>query len=154
GERVRTVAPRVMILFSLLLMASAYLTGLVRISRRGRAWRTSRSVSFFTGMGVLFVALLSFDGYADTSYTGHMLQHLLLVLIAPPPLLLGRPLTLAVAASGPRFRSVLKGVSRSRVVRILGSPTVGFGSFAIVMWATHLTPNYGISLRNDVVHAC
>jgi putative copper resistance protein D len=140
----------------LALAASAYMLGVNRTRRRRGAsgWEPSRSVWFLAGVAVLAVALVSpIDRYADDRLSVHMVQHLLLMMIAPPLLLLGRPLTLAHAASSGRTRTALAAIGRSRATRILGAPVIGFATYALVLWASHFTSLYEASLTNDSVHA-
>ena len=113
-----------------------------------------RSASFIAGLGVLALALVSpIDGFADDRFWVHMVQHMLLILVAPPLLLLGRPLTLAVAASSEPSRTTLARWARSHVVRFVGSPAFGFTSFSLVLWVTHLSGLYAAALTNDAVHS-
>ena len=93
------------------------------------------------------------DGYADRLLSAHMVQHLLLMQVAAPLLLLGRPVTLALAASSGRARAGLAQLAHGRIARIIGSPLVGFGSFALVLWVSHLTGLYERALTNETVHA-
>jgi putative membrane protein len=132
-----------------------YLHAVRLARRRGRpgAW-SRRSAWFLTGIVVLFVALEGpIDALSDERLWVHMVQHLLLMVVAPPLLLLGRPLTLAHAASSARTRATLVRVSKSRLVRLVGSPSFGFGLFTVVMWGSHLSSLYEAALTNDAVHA-
>src|SRR5512144_1762221 len=80
-----------------------YVRALGRLRRSYAGWPRWRTRCFAAGIGVLTLALMSpVDAYADLLLSVHMVQHLLLTLLAPPLLLLGAPLTLAVrSASGP-----------------------------------------------------
>ncbi len=144
------------VVLPLVLVVSLYLVGVQRVRQRRPppAWKGSRTACFLAGIGVLFVALASpIDVYSDDLLSVHMVQHLLLMLIAPPLLLLGRPVTLALAASFGRMRSGLAGLAQGRVGHTLGSPVIGFGAFAIVMWASHLTHLYEATLTDEPLHA-
>src|SRR5438552_4159492 len=88
-----------LVVLPLCVAAGLYLLGIHRLRLRqpSRGWKKARSVSFFTGIGVLFVALSSpIDAYSDRLLSVHMVQHLLLMQVACPFLLLGRPITLAL----------------------------------------------------------
>src|SRR6202035_520077 len=51
-----------------------------------------RTASFIAGLATIVLALDSpLDGYADQLFWVHMLQHVLLLTVAPPLVLLGRP---------------------------------------------------------------
>ncbi len=140
----------------LVLAASLYLAGVHRV--RGRrpapAWKGSRTACFLSGLAVVFLALASpVDGYSEDLLSVHMVQHLLLMLVAPPLLLLGRPVTLALTASSGAMRSGLAGLAHGHVGHALGSPLIGFGSFAVVMWASHFTQLYEATLTDQRLHA-
>lgn len=69
---------------------AAYGRGLGR-GRGTASWRT-RAVAFYGGLGAILVALVwPLDGLADRSFAMHMAQHVLLLSVAPPLLVLGRP---------------------------------------------------------------
>lgn len=51
-----------------------------------------RNLSFATGIATLFLALLSpFDALDDQLFSAHMVQHLVLLMVAPPLRISGRP---------------------------------------------------------------
>ncbi|HVS86563.1 MAG TPA: cytochrome c oxidase assembly protein, partial [Gaiellaceae bacterium] len=73
------------------LVACALAALLYALGGRGR-WRGWREWSFYAGVAVVLLALEPpFDGWADTSFALHMSQHVLLMTVAPPLLVLGRP---------------------------------------------------------------
>jgi putative membrane protein len=144
-----------LVIEALVAAALAYAHGLRTVARRrsARVWR-GPAACFFAGLVVLTVALLSpVDTFAGDSLAMHMVQHLLLTLVAPPLLLLGRPLTLAHAASSRRTGATLTRIARHPIVRLLGHPAVGFASFALVLWASHVTSLYEATLTNTWLHA-
>lgn len=130
--------------------AGLYCLGMSRCRRRWPVWRAA---SFLTGLAVLSVTLLSgIDGYADELLSVHMVQHLLLVLVAPALLLGGAPVRLALAASAHETRSVLARVLSSRTVRVVSRPPVGFAVFTVAVLATHLTGLFELALEDQMVH--
>src|SRR4051794_24694470 len=82
------------VLGSLLLTAGVYLRGWLALRRRDeRRWPRSRPVAFGAGLSAIFLALASpIEPFTALLLQVHMLQHLLLVMIAPPLLWLGAPL--------------------------------------------------------------
>ena len=114
----------------------------------------ARTAAFVAGVAVVLVALDSGIGvYDDTLLSDHMVQHLLLTLIAPPLLLLGGPVTLALqAASADIRRRWLLPMLHSRLLRVLSRPAVAWVLFAAVLWGTHFSPIYELSLENNWVH--
>jgi cytochrome c oxidase assembly factor CtaG len=148
-----TLEPAVIV--ALVVAGRWYLRG-TRVAERRRpavSWR-GRTVAFFGGLGVLLVALESpIDTFADDRLSIHMVQHVLLTLVAPPLLLFGRPLTLWHAASSLRTRRALARFARTRAIRFVSSPAFGLASFGVVLWVSHLSPLYEASLTNSAVHA-
>src|SRR5512132_172094 len=126
------------------LTAVAYLRGVVAARRRtpSRSW-TPEAVCFLGGLALVLVALCSpLDALADESLAVHMVQHLVLTLVAPPLLLLGRPLTLAHAATSARTSGMLVRLARTRVARCVAAPVFGFASFSLVLWWSHMSSFY------------
>ena len=137
--------------------AGGYLAA-VRLVNRGHPltpvprWRVA---AWLTGLAVIAIALVSaVDVYADSVFSVHMVQHLLLAMVAPPLLALGAPTTLALRVATPSVRrSLILPVLHSRVVRALSWPPVGWTLFAVVMWATHFSPLFNAALENQALHS-
>jgi cytochrome c oxidase assembly factor CtaG len=126
----------------------------VRAARGPAAVSWGRNALFLAGLGTIAVALASpVDAGAATRFSVHMVQHLLLALVAAPLLVLARPLTLALQASTPATRRRLVLLLHSRPLALLGSPLVAWGGFALVMWATHFSPLYQAALMDPSLHA-
>ncbi len=113
-----------------------------------------RVVAWLTGVAALAAALVSpIDLWADDLLSVHMVQHLLLAMVAPPLLALGAPVTLALRVASPRIRhAYLLPILHSRVVRALAWPPLGWIALAAVMWFTHFTPLFEAALENPVIH--
>jgi putative membrane protein len=133
----------------------AYVIADGRVRReRGRVPRPRARLAFLAGLGVLLVSLTGpLDAAVATSFGAHMVQHLLLTMVAAPLLLLGAPVTLALLAWPGRPRRVLLGVLHSGPARVLAHPVVAWGLFFGVLWGVHLTGIYDAALRNDGIHA-
>jgi putative membrane protein len=117
-------------------------------------WPRLRTAAFGGGLlAVLVAACGPPDAFADVSFTAHMVQHLLLQLLAAPLLVLGMPVTLLLRADTrwlPRRR--LGRALRRPAVRVLSLPTVTFAAFAVVLVGSHLPAVYDLTLRNETVH--
>lgn len=113
-----------------------------------------RSVAFLAGLGVIAVALMSgIDAYDTTLFSVHMVQHLLLTLVAAPLLALGAPITTLLRVATPDVRrTVILPILHSRALRIVSFPVVTWLVFAGVMWGTHFSPIFDRSLEDPLVH--
>ena len=83
------------IILTLGLAATVHLTGRWRLKRKGSEGLTKpwRSISYLSGLAILWIALMSpIDVLSDQFFYMHMIQHLLLVMIAPPLLLIANPM--------------------------------------------------------------
>ena len=126
----------------------------VRRERGDRRFPPSRRREFLAGLAIIFVALESpIDTGSATSFSVHMVQHLLLTLVAAPLLVLGAPVTLALLAGSPEDRRRLAAALRSAPVRTLCRPVVTWALFFGVLWGSHLTGLFDASLRSSGVHA-
>jgi putative copper resistance protein D len=114
-------------------------------------WRTA---AWLAGIGAILVALVSaIDVYADDLLTVHMVQHLLLTMVAPPLLALGAPVTLVMRSVRPvTRRRLLLPILHSRLVRLAASPFVAWPIFTAVMWFAHFSPIYEAALEQPAIH--
>ncbi|MGH2475407.1 MAG: cytochrome c oxidase assembly protein, partial [Candidatus Limnocylindrales bacterium] len=113
-----------------------------------------RSVAFFAGMATIAVALLSgIDRYDTTLFSVHMVQHVLLTLVAAPFIALAAPVTLVlrVSSASTRRRWILP-ILHSRVMRFLSFPVVAWLIFAGVMWVSHFSALFDAALEDPLVH--
>jgi putative copper resistance protein D len=113
-----------------------------------------RSVAFGGGLLALAFALLSgIERYDTTLFSVHMVQHLLLTMVAAPLIALAAPITLVLRVVGPetRHRLVLP-VLQSRLVKFVSFPVVAWVVFAAVMWASHFSPLFDAALEDALLH--
>jgi putative copper resistance protein D len=140
----------------LLLAAGAYLWAVGRVDALHPSNRVprSRTVAFLGGIVAIEIALQSgIEAYDTTLFSVHMVQHVLLMMVAAPLLVLGAPITLLlrVASHEQRLRYILP-VLHSRVVRAISHPVVAWLVFAGVMWGTHFSAIFNESLENPLLH--
>ncbi|MEP6972900.1 MAG: cytochrome c oxidase assembly protein [Actinomycetota bacterium] len=142
-----------LVISGLLVAGIAY----VRAERRVRGERSGRPLRrrlFLAGLAVVFAALQSpIDAGAATSFGVHMFQHLLLTMVAAPLLVLGAPVTLVLRATTPQRRRRLLFALRSAPVRLLSAPIVAWSLFVAMLWGTHFTALYELTLRSSGIHA-
>jgi cytochrome c oxidase assembly factor CtaG len=144
-------------LIGIVLATALYLAAVRLVDRAHPASRVPRwrIAAWLAGVTTIAVALVSaVDVYAESLFTVHMTQHLLLAMVAPPLLALGAPMTLALRAASPKVRrSILLPVLHSWPVKAISWPPVGWTFFAIVMWATHFSPLFNAALENEALHS-
>ena len=124
---------------SVLIGCAALIAGYVAMTRR----RPSRDAGyFFAGVFVLLFAQCSpLDALGDSYlFSAHMIQHLLLLLIVPPLLILGIPAWLAAQWLGsPHVRMV---------ERVLRQPAIAWLLGIGVMYLWHLPALYNATLAH------
>ncbi len=135
-------------------IAALYLWGAWRVARRhpARPWPWWRTAFFLGGLLAVVLATESGIGAYDELFWVHMIQHLMLIMIAPPLLVLGQPGTLLLHASRNPLHTWTKRVIRSRVVTFLTWPPFGFAAYAATIVATHLSGLTTLVLTNQSVH--
>jgi putative copper resistance protein D len=91
--------------------------------------------------------------YDTTLFSIHMVQHLLLMLVAAPLIALSAPVTQLLRAASPevRRRFVLP-VLQSTAFGALGHPVVAWLTFTVVVWASHFSPLFNLALESPGVH--
>ncbi len=138
-----------------MLFAGLYLWGVLRVRRRhpARPWPLPRAAAFLGGLLVVVLATESGVGtYDETLFWVHMIQHLMLIMIAPPLLVAGQPVTLLMHASRNPLHTWVKRVVRSRPVAWVTWPAVGVAAYAATIVGTHLTGFMNLVLTNGTVH--
>lgn len=136
------------------LVAAVYLYGVYRLRARGDHWPLARTVLFLVpGLGsIALVTVSGLAAYDDTLLSVHMVQHMVLSMIAPIFLALGAPVTLALRTLPGAGRRALLAIVHSRVVRVLTFPLVSFAIFIANPFALYFTGLYRATLENDLLH--
>jgi cytochrome c oxidase assembly factor CtaG/polyferredoxin len=149
----------------LILLAVIYFRGWLRLRKpvphRFDGWRLA---SFLGGVGTVFLALDSpLDTFSNLLLQAHMIQHLLLMMVAPPLLLLANPfLPLLTGLPRPIVREVIRPFlvwnACKRFGRWLTHPKVTWILFVVMTLGWHAPPLYELTLRSPtwhiVEHAC
>lgn len=131
------------------LLVGAYLIILGPMRLRFRSSERAKATQvawFFLGALVILLALVSpLDEVGDHYlFSAHMVQHLLLTLIAPPLLLLGAP--------GWALRPLLRRLQVVLVAQVLTMPLVTFALFNSVFLLWHAPAFYEAALHDERVH--
>jgi len=135
--------------------AALYVWGVIRVNRMegGPPWSVKRTAAFLSAMAVVFVAIeLVIGVYDDTLFYDHMIQHLMLIMLAAPLIAMGAPLELLVRSTTGRTHAFVSGILDSRVAGIIGHPITGFLLYTVLVPAVHLTGIYNTMLTNALAH--
>jgi cytochrome c oxidase assembly factor CtaG len=121
------------------------------VAGQGHVVHVWQVVCFGGGLLTVLLALESpLDDLSAALFAAHMVQHMLLILVAGPLLVLGAPLVPSLWA--------VPLVARRRLgamfVRLsaLGRPMVAFGLHSLALWAWHIPALYEAALRNRGLH--
>jgi putative membrane protein len=143
----------------LFLIGALYVRGFLRLHRQmPTRFPRSRLAFYLAGIAVLAIALISpLETLDDRLLITHMMQHLLLLMVAPPLLLLGAPQIPLIRALPPAVAKRTIGViAKSRACRrLFDSITHPAGAlllFSIVMLGWHLPGPFQLALRSDRWH--
>jgi cytochrome c oxidase assembly factor CtaG len=126
-----------------------------RMPERFPAWRAA---AFLGGLGVLLLAIASpLDAFGALLLQVHMLQHLLLMLVAPPLVWLSAPLVPLLSGLPRGFRRRALGPflawpALRRLARFAVHPVVAWMAFAVATWAWHVPRAYQLALRSPFWH--
>lgn len=139
------------VLLVVAVLEGGYLLALRTIGPRyvgpGEAAATRRQIVAFT-MGVMAILVAAYWPIHDLAerylYSVHMVQHLLLSLVAPPLLLLGTPAWLA--------RRLLRPPFVFRMARRLSRPLPALLLFNLVIALTHWTLVVDLASRSEITH--
>jgi putative membrane protein len=144
----------------LALSAVLYARGALELRRRGRgrSLRRWEVASFGAGWLVVALALLSpLHEMSEQLFSAHMVQHELLMALAAPLLVLGRPMIVMLWAMPPRSRQVVARAARNSTIRsVWGAITRPFDAWLIhglAIWLWHLPALFEATLYSDSIHA-
>ena len=124
-------------------------------SRGGR--EPLRVLAFAAGLATIVIALESpIDGYADQLFWVHMFQHVLLLTVAPPLILLGRPWPRMWRALPLQSRATIgRTLARARwtaPLRALARPWPAWLLFNVGFVGWHIPGAYDLTLRSQTIH--
>ena len=153
------------LLISTLAIAFLYTRGAVRLQRRApHRFGLSQLLAFYGGLIAILIALMSpLHAFAGWLLTVHMIQHLLLMMVAPPlilygapyvPLLFGLPKEVLKDGVGP----LLTWTVVRKIGRFVSHPIFCWSAFVFTNIGWHLPPLYELALRSpgwhEVEHLC
>ncbi|MGY6631454.1 MAG: cytochrome c oxidase assembly protein [Wenzhouxiangella sp.] len=136
--------------WAMLISLLGYLLGLLRSARWPAAWRL---LCFGLGWTLLALSVVGpIDHWAHASLSGHMVQHMVLLAVAPPLWLLARPIPQYMMALPLRARRVL-GPWLARLYRgTAATPVAAFLAHGLVIWLWHLPLPFQFVLVHQLIH--
>lgn len=136
-------------------LAVAYAWAASRPSPRGKRWPFARTLSFLTGLALFSLAVQSPLAVHDELAWFHSAQHLIVMMVVPPLLVLGAPITLLLRTVSPRARREIVAVLHDPAMKKVSGPVAGAGltlEYHGTMFLVMLTGLYGLALEHEWVH--
>ena len=129
-----------LVLVTVITVGLWYLRAQWAVGLKGRRWSRRRTVSFLAGLVVIDLALQSpVAAFTMSYFQAHVVQHLLLMVIAPPLLAMGAPMTLALQTSSRQTKVRLLKILNSRPFQVLTHPVPVWFLYYFSMFAFFLT---------------
>ena len=149
------------VLLSLIFGVCCYALGARGLWRRagiGRGITQWRAAAFGTGVIVLLVALVSpLDALGGALFSAHMVQHMLLVVVAAPLVVVGSPAYVMLFALPARGRRRVSSIWRRagtlhRAWHGVSTPIVAWSIHVLALWLWHVPTFYDAALRDERIH--
>jgi putative copper resistance protein D len=130
-------------------IAFLYLRGDWRLAAKGRRWPGRRTVPFMFGLVAVDVALQSpVATFTGSYFQAHVVQHLLLMAVAPPLLALGAPSTLLLQSGSRATKQLWLSVLRSRPFAVATHPAPVWFAYFGGMFAFFLSPLINFAMQH------
>ena len=140
-------------LVGILAGALLYFAAIRRLRQKGRRWPLKRTLPFCAGLAAIAVATQTPLAAEDTRlFSAHVVQHLLLAMVAPALMCLGAPITLVLQGAPRAAQERLLTLLHSRVVRLVTNPLYVWFLFVGTLFVLYFSPLYELSLRNALFH--
>jgi len=142
----------------LAIMGLLYAAGSIHLARRGARVRRLERAAFWAGWVAIVAAVAPpMDRAAALTFSMHMVQHELLMLIGAPLLIVGRPIVPWLWALPARLRTVgggaLQGRAVSRAWGAATTPLVAWVAHGLTIWIWHVPALYEAAVENEAIHA-
>lgn len=139
--------------FAIALAAMIYAGLALRLRGSPRPWSTWRTTGFLVGSALVGVALFpALVPFPDGDFREHMLQHLLIGMLAPIALVLAAPITLLMRSLPTRSARRISRLLRSSPVHVIANPVVALILNIGGMGALYFTPLYVAMAQSQAVH--
>jgi cytochrome c oxidase assembly factor CtaG len=143
-----------------LLAAALYTIGVIRVKQNQIKWGALRTISFMIGIGlVIWTTSAGISMYSKVSFEYHMIQHMILSMIAPIFIVLSTPITLALRAL-PAQKSTNHRSTREWILALLHSsysklithPLMVLGIFTFGLYGLYFTPLFATLMASHTGH--
>jgi putative copper resistance protein D len=136
----------------LVAIAYWYLRADWRLASKGRRWPGHRTLSFMCGLIFVDLALQSpVSTFTGSYFQAHVIQHLLLMAVAPPLLAMGAPSTLLLQTAGRATKKRWLAVLRSRPFAVATHPVIVWFLYFGAMFAFFLTGLINFAMQHMAV---
>ena len=136
-------------LANLIFVGILYFVGVYRVNKCGQKWPPLRWISFTAALLLLFFAYIGPVGaWSHAAFWPHMSQHLIVMMLAGPLIVLSNPIQLLFLNLNAAGRRQLVRVLRSKFVTVLTTPWVGWVFFATVLLGSHMGPVMNLTLTD------
>lgn len=152
--------PDALTLALIILAALLYLKGVRILGKRGDKWPLGRTASFLIGLLIVNYAVNGAIGvYSHFGFSYHMIEHMILGMIAPIALVLGAPITLALRTlptgrnseeEGPR--NILVRFLHSKYAKFMTNPVVALMIFDGSLFVLYFTGLFGTLMGSHLGH--
>jgi putative membrane protein len=134
---------------ALVVIAYGYLRADWRLASRGRRWPAQRTLAFLAGLVFIDLALQSpVATFTGSYFQAHVVQHLLLMTVAPPLLALGAPSTLALQSAARKVKTRWLRVLNSRPFAVATYPAAVWFLYFGSMFAFFLSPLINFAMQH------
>lgn len=149
------------VIIPLVIAGGLYLAGVWRLWRKdriGHGIRRWEAGCYAAGWGALVVALVSpLHPMGELLFSAHMTQHEVLMLVAAPLLVLGRPMLVYLKGLPPGWGRTIAGYGNSSlwqsVWRLISNPLGAWLIHAFVLWIWHLPSWFQATINDEFIHA-
>ncbi len=141
-------------------MAAAYLLGLLRLQLRSQ-WQAVSYTRMAYGIGGFAVLIFALAGppeaFSETMFFSHMMQHILIAMVASVLLLAAKPMACYLWAMPETVRIGLAPALNSkgwirRFNAFLTNPRFALLAFVLTIWGWHVPEAYELAVRNEAAH--
>jgi len=112
-----------------------------------------RQFLFYLGLGLALVLLVGpLPHLAVKNFTAHMVQHVGLMMLIAPLIVIGSPIKVALNSKSQKVKNFVRTIGRNLLIRQLFRPEVGFVIFLVTLISTHFSPLADAGMTNSNIH--